>query len=191
MPALALVSQDEGTGKSTFINLALKLFGQNATKTDASRIGANFNAQMSGRVFVGVEETKDEKGKIENILKDLITGFEMTIERKHRDAEVEEMFVKFCFASNHEDSFMKVGTATTRFFVMRVNAITDKDPAYEDKLYREIPYLMYFIQKRGVLYNQGKAKDRLFFEPKDYENEALLKLRQASKDVVQQNLEEP
>lgn len=36
LPALALVSQDEGTGKSTFINLALKLFGQNATKTDAS-----------------------------------------------------------------------------------------------------------------------------------------------------------
>lgn len=105
MPALALVSQDEGTGKSTFINLALKLFGQNATKTDASRIGANFNAQMSGRVFVGVEETKDEKGKIENILKDLITGFEMTIERKHRDAEVEEMFVKFCFASNHEQFY--------------------------------------------------------------------------------------
>lgn len=190
LPALALVSTDEGTGKSTFINLALKLFGQNATKTDAARISGNFNAQMSGRVFIGVEETKDEKGKIENILKDWITGFEMTVERKHKDAETEEAFCKFCFASNHEDSFMKVGTGTTRFFVMRVDAIKEKDPAFEDKLYREIPYLMYFLQKRGILYNDGKPKDRLFFEPADYENEALLKLRQASKDVVQQNMEE-
>ena len=190
LPALALVSMDEGTGKSTFINLALKLFGQNATKTDASRISANFNALMSGRVFIGVEETKDEKGQIENKLKDLITGFEMVVERKHKDSEVEESFAKFCFASNHEDSFMKVGSTTTRFFVMRVNPLPEKDPNFEEKLYREIPYLLYFLQKRGVLYNNGKAKDRLFFEPSDYENEALIKLRQQSKDVVQQNLEE-
>lgn len=190
LPALSLVSSEEGTGKSTFINLALKLFGQNATKTDASRIGANFNALMSGRVFIGVEETKDEKGQIENKLKDLITGFEMVVERKHKDSEVEESFCKFCFASNHEDSFMKVGSATTRFFVMRVNAIAEKDPMFEEKLYREIPYLMYFMEKRGVLYNEGKPKDRLFFEPADYENEALNKLRQASKDIVQQNMEE-
>ena len=190
LPALALVSTDEGTGKSTFINLALRLFGQNGTKTDAARIGANFNSLMSGRVFVGVEETRDEKGKIENILKDLITGFEMVIERKFRDAETEENFCKFCFASNHEDSFMKVGSATTRFFVMRVNAIKAKDPMFEEKLYREIPYLLYFMQKRGILYNEGKPKDRLFFAPEDYENEALIRLRQQSKDVVHQNLEE-
>lgn len=190
LPALALVSTEEGTGKSTFINLMLKMFGQNATKTDASRIGANFNSLMSGRVFIGVEETKDEKGQIENKLKDLITGYEMVVERKHKDSEVEESFCKFCFASNHEDSFMKVGSTTTRFFVMRVNSIAQKDPNFEDKLYREIPYLMYFLQKRGVLYNEGKPKDRLFFEPVDYENEALIKLRQASKDVVQQNMEE-
>lgn len=192
LPALALVSSDEGTGKSTFINLALKIFGQNATKTDASRIGGNFNAQMSGKVFVGVEETKDEKGSIENKLKDLITGFSMVIERKFQDAQEEESFAKFCFASNHEDSFMKVGTTTTRFFVMRVNPIPEnsRDPYFEEKLYREIPYLLHFMKVRGVLYNQGQAKNRLFFDPADLENEALLKLRQSSKDIVQQNVEE-
>jgi len=190
LPALALVSSEEGTGKSTMVNLILKVYGQNATKTDANRIGGNFNALMSGRIFVVVEETKDEKGQIENKLKDLITGFEMVVERKHKESEVEDAFCKFCFCSNHEDSFMKVGSSTTRFFVMRVNQIKEKDPNFEDKLYREIPYLMHFMQKRGVLYNEGKPKDRLFFEPRDYENEALIKLRQQSKDVVQQNMEE-
>lgn len=192
LPALALVSQEEGTGKSTFINLILKIFGQNATKIDANRIGANFNAMMSGKVFVGVEETKDEKGSIENKLKDLITGFEMVVERKHQDATVEDSFCKFCFASNHEDSFMKVGTATTRFFVLKVEPIpTSKyDPAFEEKMYREIPYLLHFMKVRGVLYNKGEKKNRLFFDPADLENEALLKLRQSSKDIVQQNIEE-
>lgn len=190
LPALALVSVEEGTGKSTFINLMLRIFGQNATKTDAHRIGANFNSQLSGKVLAGVEETKDEKGKIETILKDLVTGFEMTVERKYQEARTENTFCKFVFASNHESDFMKVGTATTRFFVMRVNPIEQKDPSFEEKLYLEIPYLLYFLQKRGILYNGGKPKDRLFFEPADYENEALIRLRQASKDIVQQNLEE-
>jgi len=191
IPAMALVSSAEGTGKSTFINLCLKMFGENAAKTDASRINANFNGMMSGKVFVGVEETKDEKGSIENKLKDLITGFEMVVERKHQEATVEESFAKFCFASNHEDSFMKVGTATTRFFVVKVEPIPaeDYDPNFEEKLYREIPYVFNFMQTRKVLYNGGKPLNRLFFDPNDLENEALLKLREASKDIVQQNLE--
>lgn len=191
LPAMALVSSAEGTGKSTFINLCLKMFGENAAKTDASRINANFNGMMSGKVFVGVEETKDEKGSIENKLKDLITGFEMVVERKHQEATVEESFAKFCFASNHEDSFMKVGTATTRFFVVKVEPIPaeDYDPNFEEKLYREIPYVFHFMQTRKVLYNGGKPLNRLFFDPNDLENEALLKLREASKDIVQQNLE--
>lgn len=190
LPALALVSQDEGTGKSTFINLLVKVFGQNATTTDANRIGANFNSIMSGKIFIGVEETKDERGGIENKLKDLITGFRMTVERKFQDAEEEDFFAKFCFASNHEDSFMKVGTQTTRFFVMKVHQVKTKAPDFEERLYREIPYLLYFLQKRGVLYNNGEARDRLFFAPADYENEALDRLRQSSKDIVQQNMEE-
>ena len=114
----------------------------------------------------------------------------MTVERKFQDAEEEDFFCKFCFASNHEDSFMKVGTGTTRFFVMKVHQVKEKAPDFEERLYREIPYLLYFIQKRGVLYNNGEAADRLFFRPEDYENEALHRLRQSSKDIVQQNLEE-
>jgi len=187
LPALALVSSAEGTGKSTFINLVLSIFGQNATKTDASRIGQNFNAMSAGKVIQCVEETKDERGDIENKLKDLITSFEKVVEAKHQDAKVVKSFDKYVFASNHEEGFMKVGTATTRFFVMKVHPIKEKVHDFEEKLYIEIPYLLYFMQKRGVL---TPKEDRLYFNPKLLENEALLKLRHASKDQVQQVMEE-
>lgn len=187
LPALALVSSEEGTGKSTFIQLCLNIFGQNATKTDANRIGANFNAQMAGKVLICVEETKDEKGDIENKLKDLITSFEKVVEPKHQDARVVQSFDKFIFASNHPEGFMKVGTATTRFFVLQVPQIKKKVHDFEQVLYREIPYLLFFLQKRQVL---TPKTDRLWFDPKLLENEALLRLRQASKDIVQQNMEE-
>lgn len=187
LQALCLVSAEEGTGKSTFINLMLAIFGQNATKTEASRIGGNFNAMAGGKLIQCVEETKDEKGGIENKLKDLITAYEKVVEAKHQDAKVVKSFDKYVFASNHEDGFMKVGTETTRFAVMKVRAIKDKVPDFEEKLYLEIPYLLYFLKCRKVI---TKKEDRLYFNPKLWENEALLKLRHASKDQVQQIMEE-
>lgn len=187
LQALALVSSEEGTGKSTFINFLLAMFGENATKTEASRIGSNFNALSAGKVIQCVEETKDERGEIENKLKDLITAYEQVIEAKHQDARTVKTFSKYVFASNHEEGFMKVGTQTTRFFVMKVNPIPAKVPDFEEKLYLEIPYVLYFMQKRGVL---TPKEDRLYFNPKLLENEALLRLRQASKDQVQQVMEE-
>lgn len=187
LQALALVSSEEGTGKSTFINLLLAMFGENATKTEASRIGANFNAMSAGKVVQCVEETKDERGEIENRLKDLITAYEQVVEAKHQDARVMKAFSKYVFASNHEEGFMKVGTATTRFFVMKVKPIKKAIPDFEEKMYLEIPYVLYFMQKRGVL---TPKEDRLWFNPRLLENEALLKLRHASKDQVQQVMEQ-
>lgn len=187
LPALCLVSSEEGTGKSTFINFALEIFGHNATSTDASRIAGNFNAMLKGKVLAGIEETKDSKGEIENKLKDLITSFRQVVEAKFKEAREEISFCKYIFASNHEEDFMKVGSQTTRFFVMKVHPFKKYIHNFEELLYREIPYVLYFMQKRKVL---TPEQNRLWFDPKILENEALLKLRQSSKDVVHQNLEE-
>ena len=185
--ALCLVSTEEGTGKSTFINLMLAVFGQNATKTEASRIGKDFNAFTAGKVIQCVEETKDERGMVENKLKDLIASFDKVIEPKHQDARVVKSFDKYIFASNHEDSFMKVGHGTTRFIIMKVCSIKEKIPNFEDRLYLEIPYLLYFMQKRGIVHPE---KDRFWHAQELIENEALTRLRQSSKDNVERNIED-
>ena len=185
--SLALVSSEEGTGKSTFIDWMLKIFGQNSTKTEIQRMTDNFNSLMSGKVIVGIEETKDEKGNVENRLKDMITGYETVTRRMYQEAVVEENFTWYIFASNHEDSFMKVGATTTRFFVVKVNPLESLDPDFAEKLYREIPYFLYFLEKRGALYPK---EDRLWHRQELVENDALAKLRQSSKDIVQQNMED-
>jgi DNA primase catalytic core len=189
LPCIGLVSKEEGTGKSTLINVFAKFFGSNTTKIDASRIAAKFNALMGGKILVYCEETKDDRGQMENILKDLITGFEMIVEKKFGDAEVMPTFCKFLLASNHPETFMKVGTATTRFFITQINPIPaeKKVKNMEELCYIELPYLAYFLEKRGVM---CPDEDRLWMRPERYENEALRKLRQASKDVVEQNVEE-
>lgn len=189
LPAIGLVSKEEGTGKSTLINVFAKFFGSNTTKIDSSRIAAKFNALMGGKVLVYCEETKDDRGQMENILKDLITGFEAVIEKKFGDAEVVPTFCKFLFASNHPDTFMKIGSKSTRFFVNEIKQIpADKKIGnFEELCYMEIPYLAHFLQKRGVMV---PYEDRLWFKPYRYENEALTRLRQSSKDNVERNIED-
>ena len=189
LPAIGLVSKEEGTGKSTFINVIARFFGTNTTKIDSSRIAAKFNALMGGKVLVYCEETKDDRGQMENILKDLITGFEAVIEKKFGDAEVVPTFCKFLFASNHPDTFMKIGSKSTRFFVNEIKSIPDEKKVgnFEELCYMEIPYLAYFLQQRRIMV---AYEDRLWFKPARYENEALNRLRQSSKDNVERNIEE-
>lgn len=187
LPAQALVSKEEGTGKSTLINYYLQFFGVNATPSEATRIAGKFNSLYSGKIVVCVEETKDERGGLENMLKELITSYAQVVERKGIDATVEHSFQKFIFASNHETSFMKVGTETTRFFVMKVKAIQGKIPDFEQKLFMEIPYVMHFLKKRMVI---TPEQDRLWFHPDLLVNEALQKLRDESKDIVQHVMED-
>ncbi len=189
LPAIGLVSKEEGTGKSTLINVLAKFFGTNTTKIDSSRIAAKFNSLMGGKVLVYCEETKDDRGQMENILKDLITGFEAVIEKKFGDAEVVPTFCKFLFASNHPDTFMKIGSKSTRFFVNEIRPIKAEDKAekFEDLCYIEIPYLAYFLSRRGIMI---PCEDRLWFKPERYENEALKRLQQSSKDNVERNIED-
>lgn len=189
LPAVGLVSKEEGTGKSTLINVLAKFFGSNTTKIDSSRIAAKFNSLMGGKVLVYCEETKDDRGQMENILKDLITGFEAVIEKKFGDAEVVSTFCKFLFASNHPDTFMKIGSKSTRFFVNEIGPIpaSEKVGNFEELCYLEIPYLAYFLEKRGIMV---PYEDRLWFKPERYENEALNRLRQSSKDNVERNIED-
>lgn len=189
LPAIGLVSKEEGTGKSTLINVLAKFFGSNTTKIDSSRIAAKFNSLMGGKVLVYCEETKDDRGQMENILKDLITGFEAVIEKKFGDAEVVPTFCKFLFASNHPDTFMKIGSKSTRFFVNEIRPIPadEKVGNFEELCYMEIPYLAYFLCRRGIMI---PYEDRLWFKPERYENEALKRLQQSSKDNVERNIED-
>lgn len=178
---LALVSTEEGTGKSTFIEFLLEIFGNNAVVAKTDSMTAKFNGLLAGKLVVGIEETKDNRDDLENTLKDLITGKKMLVERKTVDAVSVTNFIKLVVASNHPEQFLKVGVNTTRHAVLHVPKLKFSDSNFFKKIVAEIPHFLYFIETRGIF---TPDTDRLWFAPELWENEALLKLRAASKDVV-------
>ena len=176
LPALCLVSREKGTGKSTLINLMRAIFGENVTKSSAKRLASNFNKFMLGKLLVGIEETNDEKGSIQEELKDMITGREMVIEGKGKDSFTVKSFVKFIFCSNYPETFLKGGD-DDRLIVIEVPVIP-KGKADNDllrKMVKEIPHFLFFLQKRKI---RTPDKGRLWFER--WETPALLRLQEAS-----------
>lgn len=187
LQALCLVSKQEGTGKSKLIELLLEIFGANSTPTTTERLTKNFNALLGGKILCTIEESKDARDELENFLKDSITGQTITIEKKSIDPRVEANFIKYVIASNHPEKFLKVSEHTTRYAVLYVPKIDVVDNNLLEKMIAEIPYFLHVLLNRKIT---CPDTNRLWFDPKVWENDALNKLRQASKDVVVKSLEE-
>ena len=187
LQALCLVSKDEGTGKSKFIELMLEIFGANSTPISTERLTKNFNSLIAGKILCTIEESKDQRNELENFLKEFITGQSLIVEKKGIDSQVVENFAKLMIASNHPEQFLKVSSGTTRYAVLYVPKVEKKDNNLLEKMISEIPYFLHVIKNRAI---KCPDTDRLWFDPKVWENEALNKLRQASKDVVIKSLED-
>ena len=187
LPILCLVSKEEGTGKSKLIELLLEIFGNNATPITTDRLTKNFNSIIEGKSVATIEETSDERGDLENFLKDFATGQNIIIEKKGIDSERSTNFCCLVLASNKPTNFLKVSDLTTRYAVLYVPKVEKVNNNLLDKMIEEIPYFLHFILKRKI---KTPNTNRLWFEPTLWDNEALNNLRQTSKDVVVKAIED-
>ncbi|QEE44304.1 hypothetical protein FVA81_06595 [Rhizobium sp. WL3] len=99
-----LLRGDHGVGKSKVFDLFRKLLGNHTLKIDKSeQLTGNFNAALSGKMFVQMEEAVFAGSKRErDILKNIITTDEMLIERKFMDAYTEDCFFRIGMTTNAE-----------------------------------------------------------------------------------------
>ncbi len=92
----------EGCGKSVVAAYMRMIFGPHAmTESRQGRVTGQFNAQVASLVFLGLEESffagdPRERG----VLKDLITGTQITVEQKYADPYVIHSHVHILVTSN-------------------------------------------------------------------------------------------
>ena len=73
LPILVLVSEDRGTGKSTFITLLELLFGDNMVIANPEDIGSSFNSSYTDKNIIAIEESRFESTQTTEKLKNLAT----------------------------------------------------------------------------------------------------------------------
>lgn len=119
--AVMLYSQAKGTGKSTFCNIATRLFGEDNTarQNNLEKVAGKFNGPMLSSKLIVSEEVELRPGsEAGNKIKTLITEATTTTERKGKDVERVRLHSCFLLTSNHLPTWIEAGER--RFYVVDV-----------------------------------------------------------------------
>lgn len=189
LPILCLVSREQATGKTTFLNLLRAIFKENMRILDSERISSKFNGSWAGKLIIGVDESfiDTDKPTVVNRLKMIATNSSIPIEKKGKEAGEVPNFAKLIMCSNDETNFLKIEIEDTRYWIIRVAGIDpeSRDPHMAERMEAEIPAFLHYLKHRTLFYAE---RTRLWFDPEDYATEALKKIQERTGNVLWQNL---
>lgn len=173
LPILCLVSQEQATGKTTFLQLLKAIFNENMRILDSKRLSGNFNSHWAGKLVVATDEAflDTEKKEVSNTLKMIATNDTVPMEGKGKNAVEVSNFAKLIMCSNDEKTFARIEAEDTRYWVIKVQSIPrdERDPHMQAKMLKEIPAFLWFLRHRQMYYPE---KTRLWFEVEDYDTPA-------------------
>ena len=177
LPIITLVSQERGTGKTSFLNLLKGIYGNNAVIGGNDLIVSKFNTMLEGKLIVGVDEScLGDNKEVGESLKYMSTARTMHIEPKGKDKKEVPAFVKFVLCTNEVRKGIFISNDEVRFWVMRLTPWEDvvaggdrqayRDPSvvaggdrqayrgpsipadFEERVKEEIPAFLYYLTDR-------------------------------------------
>lgn len=186
LPILCLVSAENQTGKSTFIQLLKTIFTSNCIIIGNDDLGNQFNYSWAGKLLICCEESFIEKKAGVEKIKSLSTGDKIVVNRKGKDHSEIDFFGKFILASNNEDNFILAGKNDERYWVIKVPVIKKRDPNLLKKMVHEIPAFLHYLNNRKLT---TQNEDRMWFKPEIRRTEALDKLIEANKTRIEAEIQ--
>jgi putative DNA primase/helicase len=140
-----------GTGKSTFVNMLLKVLADYATSADMSTFtDGGFEkhsqefARLAGRRLVIASETEEGRHWRENRIKQLTGGDTVTARHLYQDDFEYRPQFKLTFFGNHAPMLRNVETANQRRMIIApfLNVPIEQDHRLEEKLTLEMPGIL-------------------------------------------------
>lgn len=185
LPVLCLVSRERVTGKSSFLKYLKEVFGLNMTYLDSHTLNSNFNLDWGNKLLLGLDEAVLQKEEITEKIKYLSTSNINKIEAKGKERFEVDFFGKFILCSNREDSFIKIDSDETRFWVRKIPKLENEDVNFLDKLIDEIPAFLDYIKSRDFA---TERKTRMWFTAEQIYTNALKKLVSNNKNKVEKEI---
>lgn len=192
LPVLLLVSDETGTGKSTFCKFLNAMFCENALPLTPEIVESRFNSYWVGKLLGYIEEQADDSNdrKKQNAkVKNIVTAETLPSESKGKDPKLAFNFLKIVICSNDECTPVKIDPNDTRYWVRKVPALSKREEGIDilDECKKEIPFFLYFLQNRQMRYER---KNRLWFDPAEIHTDAWRKIVAHSQSSLEQELRE-
>lgn len=185
LPVLCLVSVENCTGKTTFGNFFIMIFGANACMIGSKELTSDFNASFATKLVITVDESRIARGDMDRI-KMMATASTIHLRRMHTDHQSIDFFGKIILLSNNERDFINASENDQRFWIRKLAPVTF-DPTFESRLKSEIPAFLHFLQFRQL--STPKAS-RMHFAPELLETDELKAVRQESKGWIVKEIKE-
>lgn len=187
LPVLVLVSKERSTGKSTFFDWLMALFGTNMVIINPEDITSSFNSIYAYANIIGIEETFIEKQASVEKIKSLSTLKTISVNMKFVQNFKLPFFGKIIMASNNVDKFMKIDNEEIRFWVRKLNTPTITNHNILNDMISEIPA---FLHHLTTLPKVDTSKSRMVFLPEELKNDTLEVVKKESHSYLYQELTE-
>lgn len=186
LPIIVLVSEDNKTGKSTFINFVKMIFGENATSISPYDLTDAFNDTYASKNIILIDETFFEKKNATDKLKFLSTAQYITVSTKFVQKYSIPFFGKIIMCTNKETDFTQIEQKETRFWVRKIPHIKGKrNTNILNDLFNEIPkFLKYLSQMPDV----DLTQDRFVFTEDQTATKELIDVKKESQSWMAKEL---
>ena len=185
LPVLALISKARQTGKSTFIDWLMTIFGANMVVISPQDLNREFNGSYSRANIIAIEETLIKKDSIVEKVKALSTQKTINANLKNVNDFQIPFYGKIIMASNNERKFMKIDEDEIRFFIRKIGTPKVQNHNILNDMIREIPAFLEFLESLPPV---DMSKSRMVFTPEELDNESLAKVKNESKTWLYRDL---
>ena len=191
VPVPILVSKEFRTGKSTFVKWLQAIYESNMAILGNEQFKMKFNAHYITKFIIAIDEgflDVDKKAEKER-LKQLATADSAHLENKGMNLKKFPYFGKLIICSNDADSVMKIEEEENRWFVVKVNPLSneDLDPDLELKMKEEIPAFLNFLRTRDIFHPR---EDRLWFKTEYFITDQFQSIVDNTKNYLEKEVTE-
>ncbi len=188
LPILCLVSEENQTGKTTFLNFLSMIFGGNYVLVTPEDLTKQFNSSFAIKNIISAEEAFIEKSSGYEKIKALATDKSIQMSRKFIDDQTLPFFGKIILCTNNVKDFMKIKSKEIRFWVREVPVIQGKrNNLIEKQLFEEIPkFLKYLDQQPPIDYDNGS---RMILTDEQIKTDALSVIKAESKSWLYKEID--
>lgn len=187
LPILVLVSNKRQTGKTTFIDFVMAVFGDNTVMLNSQTFSSNFNGSYASKNIIAIDEAGLDRKFLDEKLKFLSTTKNLPVNEKHIQPYSLPFFGKLIIASNEENSFLKIDSEEIRYFIRKIEQPQKHSSDLLNKMIIEIPQFIFYLKQMPDL---DWSKSRQLFTAKELKNEKLFEVVQESKSSVYKELKE-
>jgi len=177
LPVLVLVSKERQTGKSTFIDWLMMVFGANMSLIFPTDLSRTFNGSYSRSNIIAIEETVVDQSHVVEKIKALSTQKTINANLKNINDFQLPFFGKIILASNNERKFMKVDAEEIRFFIRKINTPSITNHNILNDMINEIPAFLNHLESLPV---PDFKKSRMVFSPEELTNDSLKNVKNES-----------